>query len=375
MIRFLRFTLKYKMRDIESGLKPSRFRRHSHSSSRHYIYPEFLSVAGEVAKGLALSYGSKKRKVQVPDMTPQKPIRKNNKIMTHHDTEMGGVNVKKEISNQDGVLNVVAAISGGHKKIKDKRKRGVHVSKSFKAKVLKVEEEIKYHGWKIDVEYRRAPAVAINTQSFANWDIATATVARPGFEWSFLPQYFWNAATVLWGAKVPSLAYLPNDTDNIGAGVAPIVAAGTSATNATLFIKDSYESYLFRNNSNRGCTIKLYEFAPKKKGNYSSTVYSWTNINAAGADTGCLGTPQSYWAATLLDDFSAGQNIAGGVGPVAMTVNTMGADPRHNRSFKAAYATDLKTNRTPNTTATGSNSTDWCNSATTNSSGIRHYII
>ena len=282
----LRFTLKYKMS------------HHLRRASLDYLESQATLL------GLTLEQYLGTNRAPIPEMTP---ARKKTKPNMEGVIEHG---VKQEIKNQDGVTNVVAAITGGHKKIKDKRKREVHVSKSFKAKVLKVEGEKKVHGWKTDIEFLKCPAIGVDQQSFGTWIAGTAQALRPGNGWSFLPAYFMDAAAVLWNKKIPNMTYDVTDGGNIGTG-----AAGVSpgVTNCEIFVKDSYESYLFRNNSNRGCTIKLYECAPKYKSNFTSSVEIYTGAAAvANSNRLAILNPRDFLDAQLIDEFNQGANISGG---------------------------------------------------------------
>nr|WAE42787.1 MAG: capsid protein [Cressdnaviricota sp.] len=237
-----------------------------------------------------------------------------------------------EVRNQDATSNTVAEIQGGHKKVRTMKKKSIHVSSKFKKMVKKAEEGKAIHGTKIDIEYRKCPSVGLNQQGYQVWGPATNNLSRPGLEWSFLPEYFLDAASVLWYGKAASISYTMIDTTNIGDGIAPANTGATAFTNVEFDILDSWEEYLYKNNTNRGCTVTIYECAPKKKSNLTTAAQVWDTTAGVLNDVTSLQTPPTYWENALIDESTEGRNLG------FVTPGFLDLDPTHSPTFNKGYS-------------------------------------
>lgn len=236
-----------------------------------------------------------------------------------------------EVANQDATGNVVPQVVGGHKKVRNTKKKSVHVSSKFKKMVRKVEEAVKMHGSKIDIEYRVCPGISSFSQGYIQWLSANAQPTRPGLDWSFLPQYFLDAASCLWYGKAASLSYTIVDPTNLGDGVSPVNAGATAMSNVQFDILDSWETYLYKNETGRGCTLTIYECAPKKKSNLTTSANVWDTSAGLLNDYTSLQVPPTYWTNALTDESTEGRNIA------TVSPSFPGLDPTHCPAFNQAY--------------------------------------
>lgn len=229
------------------------------------------------------------------------------------------------LKNEDGGKNVVAQTTGHvshNKRVALKKKRTVKVSKSFKEKVVKASLPDSIHGEKTDFYYPTFNSVISNFQT-VGWGYDSGTVQSE--KWSFLPEYFLDAASVLWNNKAATASsYSLSSTDTLGKD------AVTSANTLKFTIKNSFEHYLFKNNTSRGFKIKLYECAPKRPSTRNSTGATITGGTVVNGDA--LLVPQTYWGNALADDFSEGVNLSN-VGN-----NAMDATPNQSSSFSKGYA-------------------------------------
>ena len=210
-------------------------------------------------------------------------------------------------SNEMGTTDVVVKGSASHSKrgAQMHKKKTVKVSKGFKAKVASVMSAKEFTGHKTDFFYQALVNSGLNLQG-VGW--AADNNAAPCYsKWSFLPEYFLDAASCLFNQKAQTpAAWKFNSVLSLGNGVAPATGAGSAVK---FHIANSFEHYVFKNVTQRGVKIKLLEFAPKR-----CSYISANPINNAGittnVETDALIDPLQYWTNSIANDITNGFQLS-----------------------------------------------------------------
>lgn len=269
---------------------------------------------------------------RVPHMTPEKRIHGG---AGSNSKKIKMVSIKQELADENGAFNV-RAIATGHvshvKGVALRKKRTPKVSKGFKAKVAAATRSKDITGIKEDTFYQLLSGHGIGQQG-VGWDVTTHTQPYPAFSlWSFLPEYFLDAASVLFNKKQSSNnVWQFNQAGMLGTGA-------TVADNSVKFeVVNSFEHYRFRNLSARGFTLKLYECKPKRPSNKQLTAVNTSNTASNVEDA--LIDPKVYWTNGLQTDTANGYNLVDAANTVGSTPLTYGNVPSGSPSFVKGYAT------------------------------------
>lgn len=274
--------------------------------------------------------------------------RKHDAIQSHHHTNKRREVQATGIGNNDGATNIVVPIyKGGHLKVKERKVKSVKVTKHFRKMVEKCDEKGSITGSKRDIFYAYpGSAYTLCSQAYDNFQETYTSYSK----WSFLPEYFLDAASVLWNGKTPSaLGWQFNSVNNMGVGQLPI-ASGKVASGVKFTIIDSYEKYLYKNQTNRTWTIKLYECGPKKASFLSTSTVGNDNVTHVAGALDALVGPASTWSnvmgdaavnSNLLASFVPSGNSASVIG--TPTPNTLYTYPTMFPQFAKLFQSDCTT--------------------------------
>jgi len=237
--------------------------------------------------------------------------------------------VKRQyVENENGATDVVAYSTGNasHKKgVASSRKKRVKVSPAFKAKVIAATNSKLVTGYKEDFYYQGVFGSGIDQQA-VGWNPALAVANAPS-QWSFLPLYFLDAVSCLFHNKLVANSWA--FANEMGSYVAAL-----SADNLKFHVADSYEVYHFKNNTNRGLRLKLYECAPKRI-SLSSPTPAVIGSGTAGGEVDALQNPVTYWFNALGTDSNNGQNLSN------VTPAFLNLAPAQSPTFARGYKTGM----------------------------------
>nr|WAE42770.1 MAG: capsid protein [Cressdnaviricota sp.] len=265
-------------------------------------------------------------------------IKHGGKYLTESIKKKRKMHPTRGVSNEDGASNV-NAVSTGHvshvRGVAMKKHKTPKVSKAFKEKVAAATRSKDMTGFKEDIFYQALKGFPDNKQG-VGWSATPSQPFPAGTMWSFLPEYFLDAASVLWNQKPPGNGpWSITDNNNIGSN--PTTASGSQAANSAKFtVINSFEHYKIRNNTNRAFHIKLYECRPKRVSNVA--VASKSILNAAVTVEDALLDPAAYWAQCMANDVVEGYNLGTAGGTFAATPTTYGATPSLSPMFAKGYA-------------------------------------
>lgn len=242
---------------------------------------------------------------------------------------------RRAVKDELGVASITVPVMGHVKKgVAIKKKHVVKVSKNFKEKVEKSLSSSNVHGYKKDCYFNAFnwgshvfPDVqVVSSQNSGNAGVLTGQ-PLPYSTWDFLPEYFLDAASVLWNQK-PATAngWRLTTANTIGRAVLPLTDVNANAVKFR--IKDSWTRYLYRNLTQRGIFIKFFDCKPKRNSYLNSTVDTLTGTEAI---PDAIIDPFNVWNQGLNDDNNEGLNIS------AVLPNILGCDPRQSPGFKRVF--------------------------------------
>ena len=262
----------------------------------------------------------------------------------------------------------VAEIRHKKKSVSFKRPKKVHVSKNFKAKVIKTLDRQDNHGSFREISYN-----ALNTNIIPNGQQLVALLAPNSTNvtngwstdtqydwspWAFDPENLLHQLSVLFNNKANSQNtirewYAQHNfgvMDDGSIGAVPIDNDGGTNANTSsstsrfpmqvkFTIKKSYEVYKLKNNSQRTLHCKIYLFAPKTTATKSSTT---AYINASGAITlvntqDYISDPVSSWFAANSQQYNQTINVAGAF-PTTLYMTPL-ANPLLKKNFNIEETT------------------------------------
>ena len=201
-------------------------------------------------------------------------------------------------------MNVVPVVRGFGGHSKTKKKPRVKVSKHFKEALDKVNESKKYHGSKTDINFAALNTTVNDQQSVDGFTELTTSYSK----WDFLPEYYIDAVSCLFGGKTVSLAnWIATSAGTLGVGVTPETATYGSALKFKII--NSFTRYHYKNNTPRIMTLELYECAPKKSSYLSSSPTSLGGTVTSGAQDALI-NPAYFWNECLADEQSVGINMS-----------------------------------------------------------------
>lgn len=306
-------TKKNKMAPINRGRSGS---RKSKSPSWRNVTPVRRGIKHE------RSSGSKRKTLKRPKViTPRNLFGGKGKV------EVDGKN--RVVENEDGAMNVVPVVARihTHNSSLEKPKKKVKVPKLLRQQIKQIEAAPKFHGWKKDIYFLYSAGVPNDGQAVFNF----GSVPLPAYSsWDFLPEYFLDAASVLFANKTSSAAgWSHQSIANIGTGVPPTGGGNIYANNVQFTIKNSWVKYLYRNNTQRTVIMDLYECAPKVQ---SYITNSPPNLNGLAVPTAdALIDPMQWWDKCLTDDFVQGLNLNN------VTKSLLGTRPEQTTAWKKAW--------------------------------------
>lgn len=289
------------------------------------------SVGGgsSLAGGFLNQYLSEERRMP-PPLTPQKKQKL-----------MAPMQVDPEIPKNTGVgaenaAESIHAVVTGHKKrgVSMRKKHHVKVSKGFKKLVEEAMKKDEITGFKIDMfDACEGTTVPFNQQAVDNWQwngstpYTGGTAGAPAMGWAFSPEYYLDAASVLFNNKTPSAnGYAFDTAGTFGVGATATGFPATSpASNLQFTITNSYEDYLFKNITNRVVDMKVYLCAPRQASYLS--VAPTTITGGAGAEADALINPKNTWGQALTDQVSLGINLA------AANSSVLNMKPQYAKGF------------------------------------------
>lgn len=160
-------------------------------------------------------------------------------------------------------------------------------------------------------------------------------------QYDFTPELFLDAASVLFNNKVYSVTAkgLVNPA-NIGYSTSTVTGADY-ASSAVLTVKNSYVTYLLRNNTGRTITVDILLCAPKMAG-MSGTNNIAINGAAAATQPTSIGDPLSYWRNCIFDDITDGRNVAA-ISNQQAAVEVLYTRPSMTASFARVFKTETTT--------------------------------
>nr|WAE42864.1 MAG: capsid protein [Cressdnaviricota sp.] len=233
---------------------------------------------------------------------------------------------RQHVDDENGATDVRAYSTGNasHKKgVASRRKKGVKVSPAFKAKVIAATNSKMVSGYKEDVYYQATFGSALNQQT-VGFNTALGVTAAPSL-WSFLPNYFLDAVSCLFHDKFVA----NNWSYSSGPGIAGDMGNLGNNDNLKFYVQDSYEVYHWKNNTNRGLKLKLYECAPKRVSMSTATPPT------GGGEMDALLTPTAYWSNAMGTDTNSLFNLQ------AVTPAFLGLAPSQSPTFVQGYKTGM----------------------------------
>lgn len=248
--------------------------------------------------------------------------------------------------NPDRLERAVSKHVGKKKRINAKKAKNVKVTKKFVAKVHKALIGEKHHGFKKDYYYGSWKQSTVGAEQLSNiqyidkW-VTGGSGAVPFWysQWSFLPEYFLDAASVLWNAKTASAGgsagWRVNTTKTIGQQNP--YTTGSDFDNVQFFIKKSYEDWLFKNVTTRTIKVKLYHCRPKRASFLSDTPIDMTTQIPVitGFNLDALIDPHTWWTRCLQVESAENINIS------AANPSTLDMDPRMCSEFNKNWVVDV----------------------------------
>lgn len=233
------------------------------------------------------------------------------------------------VKDELGVTSINVPVMGHIKKsVVEKKPKKVHVSKAFKAKVNKALTSKNVTGYKKDLFYVSWSGLSLpgNMQNVDTNGQVSQQVAYSN--WDFLPEYFLDAASVLWNKKAASAGtWSTSSANTIGQGVSPLTVTTVNAVK--FYVKNSYAQYLYRNTTARGIHLKIYEARPKRNSFLLQTNTELTG--GVGTNQDALQNPAQGWAFALADGINEGYNLS------QINNTLLKTDPRASTGFNKGW--------------------------------------
>ena len=257
---------------------------------------------------------------------------------------MTGNYANPDVTNEQasGAIPRTASKTVAHKTAHFRKTRAKRPSHEFKAKVLKSLKGEEAIGVKQDISYMYFLSTALNKQTsyiapnndFAQ--VATYNGITTTDFWMFHPQYFLDAASVLFNKKTATqgiydLGNPYNIGDSNGAGV-PTPPPNPQLARFTVI--DSYETWHLKNNTQRAMKLKYYLCQPRSPGFSSSKSWNIYNGYVVGNTPNPLVGPAAQWNATTADDLLQGVTNC--------YITELHTEPTHNAAWNKFFKADLQ---------------------------------
>lgn len=225
-------------------------------------------------------------------------------------------NKRKSNDEQGTAMRAAKVINRRKKSVSFKKKPKVSVSKKFKLKVAKALEPKESHGRYLEIGYQNfdfEPLLYGNKQKVERIGINSGG----GYQQMFSPAMVLNAASVLFNGK----AATESTQYTIAAGAYNFGANSFDPRTTKLNVRNSYCSFVLRNNTPRTWIIQLYEVSPKLNMNVDDegdAYTQWINCMVNESSTGTTTNPFAI-------------NIA------SATPNTLYATPLQNKMIQQKW--------------------------------------
>jgi len=286
-------------------------------------------------------YLTKKRKMSPFPRTPPSSNRRPKKIRT---------SAPMPAPNNRPVPLTKATSRHRGKPTNHKRGKKVKVTKQFKDKVTKALEAKTVSGsWdQISFDRMRMTSFQINEQIVTGLG---AEVGNDFSDWAFDPEDILHAASVLWNKKTdsqvsrswfdPANLFYSGTNANITIDAPQTSAVAPYNMSGKIVLKNAYEVYKLKNNSQRTVVMKIYLCAPKHVGSKNTTN---NQIPAApgvipDTETGVdfIGSPEAVWINECNKQIASYINLANA------EPQTLYNSPKDCPGFNKVYRTDCTT--------------------------------
>jgi len=189
-----------------------------------------------------------------------------------------------------------------------RRRKKVFVSKSLRKKIKKVMGQKEQYGW-----YIKRACLPLYTLMDDQQNVGAMGAWHSQGQYQFFdPSSVLDAASILFNKKGQQASVSDSDTDNF------------QKDTLKIRVIDSSVKFYMRNNTARTVTIKLWDYSPKHVGTTALLHQDWVDALAFTKPVGSAGA-----AGTL-----SNQN------PIGVTVNVIGASPKHLQQIKNLYSID-----------------------------------
>ena len=241
----------------------------------------------------------------------------------------------------------------GAKGVKNRKPKGVAVSKQFKLKVAKVLSKKDIHGRWEQISYS-----SMKCSDFGSTN--TQCVYIPGIQagndsGTFFTKDAWGACgnlsdyihilSVLWNGKTDSQgARAVNDVATLGQFTAqnPSILLnqypGQNPVDAKFTVKSHTESYRLRNNSKRTWTIDIYLCRPKKETSELSQMIASSVVQTLPYENPLVGNPLMCWATGIQEEYNSAHFAINDVTPFSLFQKPTSI-PYFNKCYKTQCTT------------------------------------